>query len=642
MTIVEEDGTLFIIQIAILVCSPFAASAEDGGNSTERASVTAKETRPMDLGKQAKRLAKRAFDKRYTTHELGDYLSESMGIIERLLSAIERDREAKNEDDLKISIPQAKMLLESFEEELDLIDHNLVLDSGVAEKTVNVREEGALGDGVHDDGPAIRAAVAKAVAMGSGARVFIPAGIYIFAGKEKANAHLYIVGVRDLTIEGEDSTLLIMKTGASSIRMHNCRNLRIRNLAIDYDPIPFSQGTIAAINEETNSLDIDLWDGYPDPSTDAYNSAGMLGGIMVDPVTKLIDLDVPDPSIREIETIGDNRYRVYVTGEWKDGGPFVRGLVLGKAFVIHPRGGPGGHGFVANGCEYCIFDRVRVYSTRQHTFVGGGGHGLKYIRCSAEPKPGTDRLACNNSDGINLGVHLKGPYLESCRMRLTNDDCFNCYSIWSSIGDREGDSVFTIAFTRADRWKVGTLVVMVNSNNGERVAVGSVVSSEPAEYAGSEAAKIRLDCDVKGVITLKELPGDSSGTPNYIMYEGKTPHFIINPERIGSGIVIRNCDLGYNRSAGLKIQCPNSVVRGNTLSWHQLQCIRVESLLNWGEGFFPENAYVVGNTFRNKKRYLRSAFTLPGGKGDPGFKGFRNVIFEDNIEIDDMSGVTFD
>src|SRR5437868_5750580 len=57
-----------------------------------------------------------------------------------------------------------------------------------ASSMFNVRDQGAKGDGVSDDAPAINAAVRAAIATGEGATVFIPAGRYLLASVSQASA----------------------------------------------------------------------------------------------------------------------------------------------------------------------------------------------------------------------------------------------------------------------------------------------------------------------------------------------------------------------------------------------------------------------------------------------------------------------
>ncbi|MCX7013563.1 MAG: glycosyl hydrolase family 28-related protein, partial [Candidatus Sumerlaeota bacterium] len=141
-------------------------------------------------------------------HALAPYLREQAGIITRLIDAIREDRAVnepfyQHEADLQES--ECAMLLGSLKEELDLVDRNAQLAAETPKKTVNVRDLGALGDGAHDDSPAIAEALQRAAALGPGARVLLPTGRYALAtlqGDEQGKGHLFLSGLSDLNDEG--------------------------------------------------------------------------------------------------------------------------------------------------------------------------------------------------------------------------------------------------------------------------------------------------------------------------------------------------------------------------------------------------------------------------------------------------------
>ncbi|MCV7421610.1 hypothetical protein H7K45_13770 [Mycobacterium yunnanensis] len=74
--------------------------------------------------------------------------------------------------------------------------------------TVDVKDYGAIGDGVTDDSTAIKAAVA---ALTSGGRLYIPLGDYRFAQQHPAgDAAIYLNGLSDVTVEFAPGARLLM------------------------------------------------------------------------------------------------------------------------------------------------------------------------------------------------------------------------------------------------------------------------------------------------------------------------------------------------------------------------------------------------------------------------------------------------
>jgi len=74
--------------------------------------------------------------------------------------------------------------------------------------TVDVKDYGAVGDGVTDDSPAIKAAVA---ALTSGGRLYLPLGDYRFAQQHPAgDAAIYLNGLSNITVEFAPGARLLM------------------------------------------------------------------------------------------------------------------------------------------------------------------------------------------------------------------------------------------------------------------------------------------------------------------------------------------------------------------------------------------------------------------------------------------------
>ena len=135
-------------------------------------------------------------------------------------------------------------------------------------KVLNVVDFGALGDGVHDDMPAIHRSVAAARAAGGGIIRFEKEKTYRVIGRDdlEYEAVFELVGAANIKIEGQGSTLVLQAPdGLANIRQ--ARNIQIDGLLVDYDPLPYYQGAITDINIDEMTIDIVVPDRYPVPLT---------------------------------------------------------------------------------------------------------------------------------------------------------------------------------------------------------------------------------------------------------------------------------------------------------------------------------------------------------------------------------------
>jgi hypothetical protein len=135
-------------------------------------------------------------------------------------------------------------------------------------KVLHVTDFGALGDGVHDDMPAIHNAVAAARAAGGGIIRFEKEKTYRVIGRDdlEYEAVFELVGAANIKIEGQGSTLVLQAPdGLANIRQ--ARNIQIDGLLVDYDPLPYYQGAITDINIDEMTIDIVVPERYPVPLT---------------------------------------------------------------------------------------------------------------------------------------------------------------------------------------------------------------------------------------------------------------------------------------------------------------------------------------------------------------------------------------
>ncbi len=141
---------------------------------------------------------------------------------------------------------------------------------------LNVRDFGAKGDGSTDDAGAIARAIQAGIAKGQGATVFFPQGRYLLRNTQRAqiktpypaaagisdayaqrDAHVLVQGARDLTLLGEPGTVLLMTSySAAGVLLERCADVTVGQLAIDYDPLPFTQGTVVALDPSAGTFDL--------------------------------------------------------------------------------------------------------------------------------------------------------------------------------------------------------------------------------------------------------------------------------------------------------------------------------------------------------------------------------------------------
>ena len=93
-------------------------------------------------------------------------------------------------------------------------------------------------------------------------RVVIPPGVYRLAPAAGQGVIWTLQGVRDTTIVADGVTLIGTKL-TRALHLDHCRNVTLQGLTVDYDPLPFTQGSVVAVADDKSWIDVKIHDGYP-------------------------------------------------------------------------------------------------------------------------------------------------------------------------------------------------------------------------------------------------------------------------------------------------------------------------------------------------------------------------------------------
>ena len=90
--------------------------------------------------------------------------------------------------------------------------------------------------------------------------IVIPPGRYRVTPRHRQ--HLVLQDLADVNIIADGVEMICTET-TRALTISNCRNVTLRGLSIDYDPLPYTQGKIVKLSENNTVHDIELFDGYP-------------------------------------------------------------------------------------------------------------------------------------------------------------------------------------------------------------------------------------------------------------------------------------------------------------------------------------------------------------------------------------------
>ena len=99
--------------------------------------------------------------------------------------------------------------------------------------------------------------------------IVLTPGVYESESPNSFTPHLSIVGAEDVSIVANGVTLLATSL-TSAVRIHSAENVTLEGLTIDYDPLPFTQGTVVGVAADRSYFDVRIHNGYdllPDGTT---------------------------------------------------------------------------------------------------------------------------------------------------------------------------------------------------------------------------------------------------------------------------------------------------------------------------------------------------------------------------------------
>ncbi|MBL8994752.1 MAG: hypothetical protein JNM63_15505, partial [Spirochaetia bacterium] len=150
-----------------------------------------------------------------------------------------------------------------------LSKRNLPLTNFPVERSLRARDFGMRSDDAEDDYPALQKLLGELKTRPVPTEVIFDPGTYHlnpFAGKTPEANDFHCLEISRLTnviLSGRGCSFLVHNPQAGFIRILESARIIIRDLSVDYDPLPLSQGTIASVDPESSTLAVSINAGFP-------------------------------------------------------------------------------------------------------------------------------------------------------------------------------------------------------------------------------------------------------------------------------------------------------------------------------------------------------------------------------------------
>ena len=380
--------------------------------------------------------------------------------------------------------------------------------------------------------------------------------------------------------------------------LDQCRNLKLRGLTIDADPLPWTQGVIESIDPKAKEIVIRIDPGYTVPEGKKLTQPGRI--LFFDGESRR-ELPVFDDQALGMEALGERRFRITQFASARvftspvPGRPVQAGDRV-AFFIMYG----GGSNVELRNCEGVTLEKVTNHAASSFAFhetLGKGGN--QYLGCRLIRRPGTDRLMASRADCFHSYLMEKGPQIEDCEFSHSGDDLINIHGFFGivvrAISPKEAVVVspFGEIFGAGSRLKITD--PEASTQPREAVVQSSERVTDPEIQAEVKALPSVL-LEKKG-LRIRELTGC---VVVRVLLEGEAgwqPHEVVSsPDRCGRGAVIRNNHLHDGHIRGVLLKSHDALVEGNRIERTGHGGIVVDPEFFWLEGPFAKNVRIVGNT----------------------------------------------
>jgi len=453
---------------------------------------------------------------------------------------------------------------------------------------LNVKSFGAVPNDGKDDREAVLAAIEKAKSMEGPVQIDFEPGVYDVqpispewtVGRKEAV--LPLQNCVNLVVDGHGAEILIHRQDISFVTARSSTNLIVRNFSIDYDPLPFSQGTVETVDAANLSFVMKLQPGFPAPDDPFFKTCGSWG-MLKDPAHPgRLKADCPDHFFyKEILSLGEGLFRVVLRNQG-----VISNVESEDVFVINGRS----VGVVQYfGSENITFDHLTIFACPGSLFVGAQTSRLNVLNCKGLLKG--NRLIVSGADGVHCQSARIGPWVENCEFEGLSDDCLNIYGLPIYVLEQGSPTQLTV-YARAPIL-VGDRLAFFNPNTGTILQETIVVS-----YAGRSCMEGNDTIFPRGTLVLSDPVGPLDIAPpgtSVDMHGWRIYDHAYDLDSIGNHFVYRNNYMHDGRRYGLFIKASNGLIEDNMFEGLSHAGMAIKNNAGWPEGFRAQNLVIQRN-----------------------------------------------
>jgi len=484
---------------------------------------------------------------------------------------------------------------------------------------------GVKADGVTDDGAAIDRMLQAAADIDSAVTFLFPENRTIRVTNAPDRYVLRFHRSKNRTVNGRGCTFML-GPDVRFLRLTESTNFALRNLNVDFQPLPFVDGTIVAVEPANRSIDVRIstadhptnWEMLPlgratrEDGEQAFFGmhwrAGPYGTVSdhyyIDRMEPLTGFAEADENSERIVRVFESEQRFHFDRVE----PGRSQISLPVPGIAH-RFGPGAC-FEIWDCDTVQLENVELWSAPWFGFRVFRNRGeVTFRKVCIRPKPNSGQLSSTWRDGFHVKGNSASLLWEDCILSGMNDDAFNISNHCSLV--REIESPTSIIVQQwfplsLMPWRVGETIAAADFESRTMLGRATVTKVTPlGQRVRSDgrpfASPVRLELDRP--------------------IEGLARRSLVwHPAWANPKTVLRRCTI----EKSCRLQTPITIDDCHVTAFLWFYCEDVE-------GPFPADVTIRDSTIRRGRGNSNLVMSFKGRiTGAPGPSSIENVLLQNN------------
>ncbi len=435
----------------------------------------------------------------------------------------------------------------------------------------------------------LREYVLSALAEGQ-KNVSVPKGVYRLKPTERQ--HISLKNLDGVELDFGGSTLICLEP-TRAVTLENCRDVKIKNLTIDYDPLPFTQGKIIEISADKLEHTIELFEGYAaaaDAAAEKYE--------IFSPQTRVLrcstyfGVSIEKISERVVKIIKPQSAR-NMKNQTEEVGDFVVMATVRKNSIPHA--------VVLERSDSCWLENITLFSANSFSFYEANCNSTVYKKCAVKRCPtqsdyakrAEPRLRSGNADAFHSKFARKGPSYIDCESEFNGDDSIAINGSYNAVLEARGKTLRVFSKSRDMNIEAGDEMEIFLRGGDVRIARAAAVK-KIGEASSEDLEELKTQKIWEFI-----MKGGAFKTEYEITLEKETEveplSMIASRNKIGAGFKIMGGRFGMNRSRGLIIKSSDGVISGVKIEGSWMAGILMAPEWFWLEAAHSANVVIENN-----------------------------------------------